>query len=154
MKSTYKRHGTLNLFAALQVATGQIQGKITATKKRVDFQTFLDDVIAEQPKGREIHIILDNLSTHKGNADWLATNPKVTLHFTPTSASWLNQIEIWFGILQRKALRGASFESIDKLTQDIKDFTTAYNKNASPFIWRKREVKGAPLRNTIVNLCN
>ncbi|MDP2785604.1 MAG: IS630 family transposase [Sulfurimicrobium sp.] len=154
MKSTYKRHGTLNLFAALQVATGQIQGKITATKKRVDFQAFLDDVIAEQPKEREIHIILDNLSTHKGNADWLAANPNVTLHFTPTSASWLNQIEIWFGILQRKALRGASFESIDKLTQAIKDFTAAYNKNAAPFVWRKREAKGAQLRNTIVNLCN
>ncbi len=154
MKSTYKRHGTLNLFAALQVATGQIHGKTTATKKRVDFQAFLDEVIAQQPEGREIHIILDNLSTHKGNTDWLAAHPNVILHFTPTSASWLNQIEIWFGILQRKALRGASFESIDKLTQAINDFTTAYNKNASPFIWRKREVKGAQLRNTIINLCN
>ena len=154
MKSTYKRHGTLNLFAALQVATGQIHGKTTATKKRVDFQVFLDEVIAQQPEGREIHIILDNLSTHKGNTDWLAAHPNVILHFTPTSASWLNQIEIWFGILQRKALRGASFGSIDKLTQAIKDFTTAYNKNASPFVWRKREVKGAQLRNTIINLCN
>ena len=143
MKSTYKRHGTLNLFAALQVATGQIHSKINATKKRVDFQAFHDEVIAQQPEEQEIHIILDNLSTHKGNTDWLAAHPNVILHFTPTSASWLNQIEIWFGILQRKALRGASFESIDKLTQDIKDFTTAYNKNASPFIWRKREVKGA-----------
>lgn len=154
MKSTYKRHGTLNLFAALQVATGQIHGKITATKKRVDFQAFLDDVIAEQPIDREIHIILDNLSTHKGNDDWLAAHPNVKLHFTPTSASWLNQVEIWFGILQRKALRGASFESINKLTQAIEDFTAAYNKNASPFVWRKREVKGAQLRNTIINLCN
>lgn len=154
MKSTYKRHGTLNLFAALQIATGQIHGKITATKKRVDFQAFLDDVIAEQPIEREIHIILDNLSTHKGNDDWLAAHPNVKFHFTPTSASWLNQVEIWFGILQRKALRGASFESINKLTQAIQDFTAAYNKNAEPFVWRKREVKGAQLRNTIINLCN
>lgn len=154
MKSTYKRHGTLNLFAALQVATGQIHGKTTATKKRVDFQAFLDEVIAQQPEGREIHIILDNLSTHRGNTDWLAAHPNVILHFTPTSASWLNQIEIWFGILQRKTLRGASFKSIDKLAQAINDFTTAYNKNASPFIWRKHEVKGAQLRNTIINLCD
>ena len=154
MKSTYKRHGTLTLFAALQVATGQIHGKMTATKKRVDFQAFLDEVIAEQPTGREIRIILDNLSTHKGNTDWLATHPNVTLHFTPTSASWLNQIERWFGILQRKALRGANFDSINKLSQAIKDFTAAYNKNASPFVWRKREVKGAQLRNAMINLCN
>jgi hypothetical protein len=111
-------------------------------------------VIAEQPPDREIHVILDNLSTHKKNDDWLAAHPNVTFPFTPTSASWLNQVEIWFGIFSRKALAGASFASIAQLVQAIRDFTEAYNRNAAPFVWRKREVKGAQLRNTIVNLRN
>src|SRR6201984_1038311 len=97
LKSTYKRHGTVNLFAALEVATGVIRGKT------------------------------DNLSTHKKNDDWLAAHPNVTFHFTPTSASWLNQVEIWFGIFSRKALAGASFASIAQLVQAIRDFTEAYN---------------------------
>ena len=154
LKSTYKRHGTVNLFAALEVATGVIRGKTTQTKKRVDFQAFMTDLIAEQPADREIHVILDNLSTHKKNDDWLAAHPNVTFHFTPTSASWLNQVEIWFGIFSRKALAGASFASVAQLAQAIRDFTEAYNRNAAPFVWRKREVKGAQLRNTIVNLRN
>jgi len=154
MRSTYKRHGTVNLFAALEVATGVIRSKTTPTKKRTDFQAFMDDVIKDLPAGRQIHVILDNLSTHKKNDDWLAAHPNVTFHFTPTSASWLNQVEIWFGIFQRKTLNNASFGSIDQLTKAIHDFTAAYNANAAPFVWRKREVKGAQLRNTIVNLCN
>jgi transposase len=154
MKSTYKRHGTVNLFAALEVATGVIRGKTTQTKKRADFQAFMDDVVAEQPAERQIHVILDNLNTHKKNDDWLAAHPNVTFHFTPTSASWLNQVEIWFGIFQRKTLNNASFKSIEQLSQAIHAFTAAYNENAAPFVWRKREVRGAQLRNTIVNLRN
>jgi transposase len=154
MKSTYKRNGTINLFAALNVATGVVHGKTTTTKKRVDFQQFMDEVIADQPKGRMIHVILDNLSTHKKNDDWLAANPQVRFHFTPTSASWLNQIEIWFGILQRKALTGASFPSVDLLIVAIFDFLKAHNLKAAPFVWRKREVKGSQLKNTIINLRN
>lgn len=132
MKSTYKRHGTVNLFAALEVATGAIRGKTTQTKKRADFQAFMDEVIEDQPAGRQIHVILDNLSTHKKNDDWLAAHPNVTFHFTPTSASWLNQVEIWFGIFQRKTLNNASFGSIEQLTTAIHDFTVAYNVNAAP----------------------
>lgn len=154
MKSTYKRHGTVNLFAALEVATGIIRGKTTQTKKRADFQAFMEEVIADQPADRQIHVILDNLNTHKKNDDWLAAHPNVTFHFTPTSASWLNQVEIWFGIFQRKTLRNASFGSTDQLIDAIRSFTAAYNNNAAPFVWRKREVKGAQLRNTIVNLRN
>lgn len=154
LKSTYKRHGTINLFAALEVATGVIRGKTTQTKKRVDFQAFMDELVVEQPTDRDIHVILDNLCTHKKNDDWLAAHPNVTFHFTPTSASWLNQVEIWFGIFSRKALAGASFRSIAQLVQAIQDFTEAYNHNAAPFVWRKRQVKGAQLKNTIVNLCN
>lgn len=154
LKSTYKRHGTVNLFAALEVATGVIHGKTTQTKKRADFQAFMDEVVAEQPAERQIHVILDNLNTHKKNEDWLAAHPNVTFHFTPTSASWLNQVEIWFGIFQRKTLNNASFRSIEQLTRAIHDFTAAYNEKAAPFVWRKREVRGAQLRNTIVNLRN
>lgn len=154
LKSTYKRHGTINLFAALDVATGVIRGKTTKTKKRVDFQAFMDEVVAEHPAGRDIHVILDNLCTHKKNEDWLAAHPNVTFHFTPTSASWLNQVEIWFGIFSRKALAGASFRDVEHLVQAIKDFTEVYNEKAAPFVWRKRQVKGAQLRNTIVNLRN
>lgn len=154
MKSTYKRNGTINLFAALNVATGVIHGKTTTTKKRADFQQFMDDVVADLPKEREIHVILDNLNTHKKNDDWLAKNPRVHFHFTPTSASWLNQIEIWFGILQRKALTGASFTSVEQLVRAITDFIKVHNEKAAPFVWRKREVKGSQLRNTIINLRN
>lgn len=154
IKSTYKRHGIVNLFAALNVATGAIHSKITATKKRQDFQAFLEEVVADVPASCEIHVILDNYSTHKKNDDWLAAHPNVHFHFTPTSASWLNQVEIWFGIFTRKSLRAASFQSTEQLTEAIEAFVTHYNKTAAPFVWRKREVRGAQLRNTIVNLRN
>ena len=154
LQSTYKRHGTVNLFAALEVATAALRGKTTPTRKRTDFQAFMDELVGDQPADRQIHVILDNLSTHKKNEAWLAAHPNVTFHFTPTSASWLNQVEIWFGIFQRKALNNASFNSIEQLSKAIYDFTAAYNENATPFVWRKRDVRGAQLRNTIVNLCN
>jgi transposase len=155
MKSTYKRNGTLNLFAALEIASGQIHAQTTDQKKREDFRRFLDAVIAELPVDREIHVILDNYCTHKRNQDWLARyEGRVQFHFTPTSASWLNQIEIWFGLLTRKALRGASFASKDQLRSAIAAFVAKTNEHPKPFHWRKREVKGSQLRNTIVNLCN
>jgi transposase len=155
LKSTYKRHGTLNLFAALEVGTGQVQTRITEYKKRTDFQSFLDGVIADQPPDKEIHVILDNYSTHKKNEDWLAKfEGRVQFHFTPTSASWLNQIEIVFSLLQRKTLNGSSFKTKDQLRDAIEAFIRKHNERAKPFRWRKREVKGSQLRNTIINLCN
>ena len=155
MKSTYKRNGTLNLFAALEIATGQVFAKTTEQKKREDFRRFLDGVVAELPADKEIHVILDNYCTHKRNDDWLAKfEGRIQFHFTPTSASWLNQIEIWFGLLTRKALRGASFSSKDQLKSAIEAFVSKTNENPKPFHWRKREVKGSQLRNTIINLCN
>jgi transposase len=103
LKSTYQRHGTLNLFAALDVATGQVKAKFTEAKKRADFQSFLEEVMAQQPADKEIHVILDNYSTHKKNDNWLEHYEcRVHFHFTPTSASWLNQIEIVFSLLQPK----------------------------------------------------
>lgn len=154
LKSTYKRNGTLNLFAALDVATGEVKTKTTDTKKREDFQSFLEDVLKGIPLHQEVHVILDNYATHKRNEAWLKEHPNVHFHFTPTSASWLNQVEIWFGILTRKTLKNASFSSCKELAKAIQDFTDAYHKNAKPFVWKKREVKGSQLRNTIMNLCN
>lgn len=153
-KSTYKRHGTLNLFAALQVATGEIKTSKTTLKRREEFLQFMDQIVADAPPDRELHVILDNYCTHKKCDAWLAQHPNVHFHFTPTSASWLNQVEIWFGIMSRKALRGASFKNVTELGQAIDAFIAAYNPTAKPFKWRKREVKGAQLKNTIVNLCN
>lgn len=155
LKSTYKRHGTLNLFAALEVGTGQVRTKFTDYKKREDFLSFLDGIMADQPQDKEIHVILDNYATHKRNQDWLAKfEGRVQFHFTPTSASWLNQIEIVFSLLQRKTLNGASFKTKDELRKAIEAFIQRHNERAKPFRWRKREVKGGQLRNTIVNLRN
>jgi transposase len=155
LKSTYKRHGTLNLFAALDVATGQVRTKFTEHKKREDFRGFLDGVLADVESDKEVHVILDNYSTHKRNQEWLAKyEGRVQFHFTPTSASWLNQVEIVFSLLTRKTLRGASFKTKDQLRAAIEAFIKAHNDKAKPFKWRKREVRGAQLRNTIINLCN
>ena len=153
-KSTYKRHGTLNLFAALRVATGEVKTAITQRKRREEFLQFMDRIVEETLPEQELHVILDNYCTHKKCDAWLAQHPNVHFHFTPTSASWLNQVEIWFGILSRKALRGLSAKSTAELRQAIEAFIAAYGKHAKPFKWRKREVKGSQLRNTIVNLCN
>ena len=148
-KSTYKRHGTLNLFAALEVATGAVHTQTTSKKRRIEFLEFMDRVVADLPVGKEIHAILDHYCIHA----WLAAHPNVFFHFTPTSAGWLNQVAVWFGILSRKALRGASFRDIEQLRKAIEDFVAAYGPKAKPFVWRKREVKGSQLRNT-VNLRN
>ncbi|NTV43968.1 MAG: IS630 family transposase, partial [Syntrophobacteraceae bacterium] len=118
-KSTYKRHGTLNLFAALEVATGAIHTQTTQQKRRVEFLAFMDQVLAELPDDKEIHVILDNYCIHKKCDEWLADHPNVHFHFTPTSASWLNQVEIWFGIFSRKALKGGSFKDVEHLRQAI-----------------------------------
>ena len=154
IKSTYKRNGTQNLFAALEVMTGTIHGKPTKTKKRLDFLSFMDDLLEELPQGENLHYhaILDNYCIHKRCDEWLAAHPNVTFHFTPTSASWLNQIEIWFGIMSRKVLRGASFNSTDELAQAIEMYIHAYNESAEPFVWKKREVNGSQIKNNLSNL--
>ena len=153
IKSTYQRNGTLTLFAALKVASGEATGLTTESKKRADFRAFMDQVIAGLPTDKEVHVILDNLSTHQRNEDWLARyEGRVIFHFTPTSASWLNLVEVWFGLLTRKALRGASFPSKSDLREAIEAYIAATNGNPRRFVWRKREIKGTQLRNTIVNL--
>ncbi len=109
----YTRHGTTTLFAAFDVATGKVTGRHYARRRRVEFLDFMNRLVDRHP-GREIHVILDNLNTHKPKNDrWLKRHPNVRFHFTPTAASWLNQVEIWFSILG-KSLHGASFNSLGK----------------------------------------
>jgi len=136
----YKRHGTTTLFAALEVATGKVTGRHYKRRRRVEFLDFMNRVVADYPE-REIHVILDNLSTHKPKRDlWLARHRNVHFHYTPTHTSWLNQIEIWFSILSGKSLDGASFHSVDELKAHINSFIASYNEDARPFHWTKSKV--------------
>lgn len=155
-KSTYRRNGTLNLFAALNVASGSVFGKVTERKTRVDFLEFMDSLLLEYPQSKDMHfhVVLDNYCIHKKNTQWLEAHPNVTFHFTPTSASWLNQVEIWFGIMTRRTLRDGSFNSKEDLRQAIERYIENYSKDPKPFVWRKREVKGSQIHNTIKNLTN
>jgi len=155
IKSTYKRNGTQNLFAALEVANGFVHGKTTKTKKRVDFLAFMDDVLdgIVCDEDTEIHVILDNYCIHKRCDEWLDAHPNVSFHFTPTSASWLNQVEIWFNIMTRKVLRGASFDTTTLLAEAMHKFIFAYNETSEPFVWKKREVSGSQIRDKLSNLC-
>jgi transposase len=136
----YKRHGTTTLFAAFNVATGAVIGRQYKRRRRIEFLDFMNRVVAAHP-GRELHVILDNLNTHKPKNDqWLKRHKNVHFHFTPTRASWLNQVEIWFSILSSKSLAGTSFTSIDTLRTHIDAFIAAYNVDAKPFVWTKSQV--------------
>ena len=135
----YTRHGTSTLFAALDVATGKIHAAHTQRRRRGEFLGFMNDIVAAYP-GKDIHVVLDNLNTHKKNEPWLKRHPNVTFHFTPTRASWLNQVEIWFSILQGKSLTGASFTAVKQLRNHIDAFIHAYNESATPFVWTKTKV--------------
>ena len=141
----YKRHGTTTLFAALEVATGKILATHSKRRRRVEFLDFMDRVTAAFPN-RQLHVILDNLSTHKKNEEWLKAHPNVKFHFTPTSASWLNQVEVWFSILQGQSLSGASFTSLTQLEQHIDAYIKAYNDKAQPFVWTKNKVRQRPFK--------
>ena len=150
----YQRHGTTTLFAALEVATGLVQGGHYRRRRRVEFLDFMNRLLVQHPE-REIHVILDNLNTHKPKYDrWLARHRQVHLHFTPTHASWMNQIEIWFSILQRQSLAGASFTSPQQLRHHIDQFIAAYNQSAHPFEWTKQVVFQKRPKISYANLCN
>jgi transposase len=136
----YKRHGTTTLFAALEVATGRIIAAHSKRRRRIEFLGFMNKVVAAFP-GHELHVILDNLNTHKKNERWLKKHPSVKFHFTPTRASWLNQVETWFSILQGRSLSGASFAAVSQLQEHIDAFIRAYNEKAEPFTWTKKKVR-------------
>ena len=121
----------------------------------------MDELLLELPektskdqKVEEIHVILDNYCTHKRCDEWLSEHPNVRFHYTPTSASWLNMLEIFFSILSRETLKGSSFRDTDALSEAITAFVNEHNKKEKPFVWKKRDVKCSQLRNTIVNLIN
>jgi transposase len=131
----YKRHGTPTLFAALDVVTGLVKAGHYRRRRRVEFLHFMNRVVVDHPD-REIHVILDNLNTHKPKHDrWLGRHKNIHFHFTPTHASWLNQVEVWFSILSSHALAGASFTSPRQVRDQIDAFITAYNQHAHPFEW-------------------
>jgi transposase len=112
----------------------------------------MNEIVAAHP-GREIHVILDNLNTHKPKNDrWLARHPNVRFHFTPTSASWLNQVEIWFSILAGQSLKGASFTTVPQLREHIDVFMARYNETATPFCWQKTTVSQKGLTACVTNL--
>jgi transposase len=135
----YKRHGTTTLFAALEVATGKIIAEHSKRRRRVEFLGFMNRVVAAFPD-RELHVIIDNLNTHKKCDRWLKKHPNVHFHFTPTRSSWLNQVETWFSILQGQSLNGASFTSVEQLQEHIDAFIDTYNETAAPFAWTKKRV--------------
>lgn len=136
----YKRHGVTTLFAALNVASGFVKTGHYNRRRRKEFLHFMNQVVADYPD-TELHVILDNLNTHKPKHDrWLGRHKNVHFHYTPTHASWLNQIEVWFSILTRQALKGASFTSPTEVRTAIDEFVNVHNKTAAPFNWTKKIV--------------
>lgn len=150
----YKRHGTTMLFGALEVATGMVRTGHYKRRRRIEFLDFMNQVVSQYPADQEIHVILDNLSTHKKKrGTWLARHPNVHFHFTPTNASWLNQIEVWFSILTVRVLRNGSFTSAKDLRDAIDRFTRAYDEDCSPFVWTKEKVHQVTLRRCYADVC-
>ena len=134
----YKRNGTLSLFAALNTATGEVLGKTAARHTSEQFVGFLGDVLASQPEGREIHVICDNVSSHKTDLveDFLAKHRRVHMHYTPTYSSWLNQVENWFARIQRDVITRGIFTSPKDLDKKLMRYIRQYNKDPRPLKWK------------------
>ncbi|MFK0010121.1 IS630 family transposase [Paenarthrobacter sp. NPDC090520] len=134
----YTRHGTTTLFAALETATGQVTAALKPRHRRQEFLAFLRQIDRAYP-GQELHLVMDNYATHKTPEvkAWLAAHPRFTVHFTPTSGSWLNLVEVWFGIIDRQAIRRGVFTSVKDLNQKIRQFINGWNDRSHPFIWTK-----------------
>jgi transposase len=133
----YYRHGTLSLYAALDVKTGEVLGKTAARHTSAEFVDFLEQILHAAPTTKEIHIVLDNLSAHKTAAvkAFLEQNPRVKFHFTPTYSSWLNQVEIWFAKIERDVIARGVFTSVADLSRKLMRYIRAYRKSATPFRW-------------------
>ena len=134
----YVRHGTTTLFAALEIATGKVTGLCKDRHRHQEFLVFLKHVARAYPD-RELHLVMDNYATHKKAEvrDWLAEHPRIKVHFTPTSGSWLNLVEVWFGIIERQAIHRGTFRSVRELTAKIREFINGWNPRAQPFVWTK-----------------
>jgi transposase len=135
----YVRHGTVDLFAALNTATGKVIGKLSAQHRAVDFRDFLDEIDSQVEPGLDVHVICDNLSAHKAPVvqKQLLAHPRVQLHFTPTYSSWISQVERWFAELQRRCLDRGVFCSLDELTTALEEWIELWNATARPFKWTK-----------------
>ena len=135
----YKRNGTTCLFAALNVTEGSVIGQCHPRHRHQEFLKFLRLIERQTPKGKEIHMVLDNYGTHKHPEvkEWLGKHPRYHLHFTPTSASWLNQVETWFGILTQRRIRRGIFKSVKDLVDAIEKYISTHNQSPKPFVWTK-----------------
>jgi putative transposase len=133
----YIRHGTTTLFAALEVASGKVLAQCKPRHRHQEFLQFLKYIDQNVPKDLDIHLVVDNYATHKHEKikRWIAARPRYHVHYTPTYASWLNQVEIWFGIITQKAIRRGTFKKVKDLIANIQDFTNHYNTNSQPFVW-------------------
>lgn len=138
MTHDYQRNGTTSLFAALQVVSGKVHGRCYRQHRHQEFIAFLKSLARRYP-GRELHLICDNYGTHKHPEvrQWLSAHPRIHMHFTPTSASWLNLIERWFAVISQQAIRRGSFDTVAQLERAISRFLEHWNENAKPFVWTK-----------------
>lgn len=139
----YERHGTLSLYAALEVGTGRVEGMTAERHTSAMFIVFLDRVVATQPKQRRIHFIVDNFAAHKTKLvqAWLAAHPRVTMHYTPTYSSWLNQVELWFAKIERDCIARGIFTSTADLRRKLMQYIRAHNKTCQPIQWSYTNVK-------------
>jgi putative transposase len=133
----YVRHGTTTLFAALDIATGKVLTRCKRRHRHQEYLQFLKHIDQNVPKDLDIHLVVDNYATHKHDKvkRWLAAHPRYHVHYTPTYASWLNQVEIWFNIITQKAIRRGTFRSVKDLVSKIDQFVNHYNKETKPFVW-------------------
>jgi len=135
----YKRAGTSSLYAALDIASGKVIGSLHARHRAIEFKKFLQKINAEVPAEFDVHVVLDNASTHKTPAvkRWLSAHPRFVLHFTPTSSSWLNLVERWFGELTTKKLQRGTHRTVRELNTDIRNWIKTWNDNPRPYVWTK-----------------
>lgn len=135
----YKRHGTTSLFAALDVKTGTVIGECHRRHRSVEFRKFLDTIDQNVPAALDVHLVLDNYGTHKTSIirNWLAKRPRFHIHFTPTSASWINLVERWFAALTEKQIRRGIHRSVRELETAIKTYVETCNDSPKPFVWTK-----------------
>ena len=133
----YIRHGTLTLFAALDVATGKVISRCTARHRHQEFLQFLQTIEKNVPAELDVHVIMDNYSSHKHQKvrNWFKRHARFQAHFTPTYSSWLNQVERWFGLITQRAIRRGSFSSTRQLREKIEAFVKEHNRDAKPFTW-------------------
>ena len=148
----YYRHGTLSLYAAFNVKTGEVLGKTATRHTSAEFVAFLTDIAAHQPRTKEIHVIADNLSAHKTKQveTFLSAHPNVHMHFTPTYSSWLNQVELWFGKIERDVIARGVFTSVPDLKRKLMRYIRQYNKQPKPVKWKYFDTTRRITPNSIV----